>query len=207
MAIGWASTAYGARKNTNATWYATTPPATPFPSTIDGAEQHGRARVQQHTPHRQPGEPRERRDRGDPSAVAARTRPARGDHEDPDEREHATGARDREQQLLGDRQVEARLRAREHAERDEAHDDHDAAADRRGRGDRELPLRVQECRSRSRRTRRASPAARRTRAGTSRGDVARRRRARSARRSTRGGRAAAAKTIPSTVITPMRDHA
>ena len=31
---GCASTAYGARKNTNATWYATTPPATPLPATL-----------------------------------------------------------------------------------------------------------------------------------------------------------------------------
>ena len=32
--IGWARMAYGARKNTNATWYATTPPATEPPTMI-----------------------------------------------------------------------------------------------------------------------------------------------------------------------------
>ena len=52
--IGWASTAYGARKKTNATWYATTPPATELADDERGTEQDPRVGVQQHAPRREP---------------------------------------------------------------------------------------------------------------------------------------------------------
>ena len=47
-----------------------------------------------------------------PAGSQREAEPARRDHEDPDERDDATGARDREQHLLGEREVEGRDPAR-----------------------------------------------------------------------------------------------
>ena len=120
VCIGWASTAYGARKNTNATWYATTPPGDTVAPDDRRAQQHARARVQQHAPNREPSEPRQRGVAPVPTRAHGEAGPARGDHEDADVGDHTAGARGRQQQLLGGREIEPGVRSGQGAERHEA---------------------------------------------------------------------------------------
>ena len=96
----------------NATWYATTPPATPLPATSDAPSSNAAPECSS-TPHTasrdsrdSAGSPRIQRGRNEnPARRAATIRIA-------DEREHAAGPGDREQHLLRDREVEASGRRR-----------------------------------------------------------------------------------------------
>ena len=108
--IGWASTAYGARKNTNATWYATTPPATELP-TMSAAPSRMPALACSNTPHaerrsswRISGSPGFQRGRIEkPLRRAATTRIATNAMTPP-------GARDHQQHPLGGRRARASVR-------------------------------------------------------------------------------------------------
>ena len=96
--IGWARMAYGARKNTNATWYATTPPATEPPTMIAAPRSspvfalssapQPESRSNRPSPAWRPSQRGRKRE----AALAGR------EAEDPDEGDDTAGPRDREQQ-------------------------------------------------------------------------------------------------------------
>ena len=108
------------------------------------AEQQRRARVQQHAPHREAREPRQRRVAAVPARSQREARPPAATTRMP------TNASTPPVPATASSVFSATVRSKPGSgpastrNDDEAHDDHDAAADRRGGGDREPSLRVQQ---------------------------------------------------------------
>ena len=141
--IGWASTAYGARKNVNDTWYATVPPSTRLPITM-AASRSAPTMEFWNTAHP---------DSFRSPLTAASGRLRRGTRRNPprqsatvgdaDEGGHPQGPSEGEDQLLPDRQREPGVGSGDHPERPHRHHHDDGQPDRCDAGDREPPLRVE----------------------------------------------------------------